>query len=217
MIYQNELIRQMHWLETRSRFEQDSAVSKELMDVIEDPFLEPNQFNAKAFDKFELNEIFQYLKQSHVIYLNHTLPKIGNTVHQLYAKFGGEFKALKGFLFYLETHRISLIKHIMHEEQVLFLFVENLLKGTYSEQHKNFVLTHFLHTHNNEIVLQLDHLKAQLTAIHNELQFELSFQILFDQLANFQHDLEVHGLIEDQVFIDKILSFIQVNFNEHGA
>jgi hypothetical protein len=24
-------------------------------------------------------------------------------------------------------------------------------------------------------------------------------------------------LIEDQVFIDKILSFIQVNFNEHGA
>jgi iron-sulfur cluster repair protein YtfE (RIC family) len=202
MIYQNELIRQMHWLETRSRFEQDSAVSKELMDVIEDPFLEPNQFNAKAFDKFELN---------------HTLPKIGNTVHQLYAKFGGEFKALIGFLLYLDAHRVSLIKHIMHEEQVLFLFVENLLKGNYSEQHKNFVLTHFLHTHNNEIILQLDHLKAQLTAIHNELQFELSFQILFDQLANFQHDLEVHGLIEDQVFIDKILSFIQVNFNEHGA
>ena len=47
-----------------------------------------------------------------------------------------------------------------------------------------------------------------------ELKGNLVFQILFDQLDNFQFDLMIHGLIEDNVFMQKVLNYTHINFEQ---
>ena len=75
----------------------------------------------------------------------------------------------------------------------------------HKESQKQFVLEHFLNTHNDNILLYLDDLKNDLLAVDPNLKSNLSFAILFNQMDLFQRDLRIHNLIEDEVFIPKLL------------
>lgn len=207
-----EKIDALQWQTIRERFETTQNVPVELLDQIENVFINAEEFEPGQFERFSLSEIFDYLKQSHIHYLDVYLPKIENTLHQLYSKFGDRYFSIRILLVFLEKYKAELVKHILYEEQVLFMFVERLLKGEYSSQNKNFVINHFLHTHNDNVIIHLDELKKDLITFDEELKNNVAFQVLFHQLDSFQHDLTVHGLIEDNVFIDKILDYIHTRF-----
>lgn len=201
-----------HWMAIRKRLENIDSLSKEFLDQLEATFLDVDQFDARQFDAFPLAEIFSYLKTSHVYYLEIWLPKIENTLQELTVKFGNKYLSVQVLRMFLRKYKTELINHIEHEEQVLFAFVEGMLQGTYSTEKKNFVISHFLHTHNDNVVLHLDELKKDLCTFDAELKNNMVFQVLFNQLSIFQSDLLVHGLIEDSVFMKKVLNYIGTNF-----
>lgn len=204
--------RQLYWERLKERLLISKTVSKAFKSQLKELFLETQNFKESDFDQFELSEILAYLKESHQYYLNVAMPKIENTLDQLCGKFKAQYLSLGILNIFLEKYKTQLKKHIDLEEKVLFLFVENLLEGSFSKQNKDFVFNHFLHTHNDNVILHLVELKNDLMTLDPELKGNLVFQILFDQLNNFQFDLMVHGLIEDTIFIQKVLSYTHIHF-----
>lgn len=185
----------------------NTEIPVKLRDLIEISLNDPNSFNAEEYDAFSLEEIFIYLKASHQFYLNVWIPKIENTLLQMRTKFGNEYWSVRLLLLFVNSYKKELLEHIDQEEQVLFSFVEKLLRNEQCPGHQDLVLNHFIHTHNDNVVIQLEELRKDILTFDEDLQGNLFFEVLFNQLSVFQRDLMVHGLIEDHVFIDKVVAY----------
>lgn len=198
--------------EVSKRFNPQFSVSDRLKELLTKLHQQPELYTQELFHDFELKEIYTYLKASHVYYLESWLPKINQTAFQLKSNYGNEFLAVQILTLFLERYQLELEQHIAYEEQVLFNFVGELLNGKYSSDKKDFVINHFLFTHNDNVIVHLTELKEDLMKFETGLRENLVFQVLFTQLEIFQNDLLIHGLIEDEVFIPKVLNHIHENF-----
>ena len=198
--------------EVSKRFNQQFSVSDGLKELLTKLHQQPELYAQESFHDFELKEIYVYLKASHVYYLESWLPKINQTAFQLKSNYGNEFLAVQILTLFLERYQLELELHIAREEQVLFNFVGELLNAKYSSEKKDFVINHFLFTHNDNVIVHLTELKEDLMKFESGLKDNLVFQVLFTQLEIFQNDLLIHGLIEDEVFIPKVLNHIHENF-----
>lgn len=185
----------------------NSDIPQRLKDLLESSLNDPDAFNAEQFEEFSLEEIFIYLKASHQFYLDVWIPKIENTLLQMRSKFGNEYWSVRLLLLFVNSYKKELLEHIEQEEQVLFSFVEKMLRNEQCSGHQDLVLNHFIHTHNDNIIIQLEELRNDILTFDEDLQGNLFFEVLFNQLSVFQRDLMIHGLIEDQVFIGKVVEF----------
>jgi hypothetical protein len=62
------------------------------------------------------------------------------------------------------------------------------------------------------VIVHLAELKDDLLKFDKALESNFAFHILFNQLEIFQRDLLIHGLIEDDIFIPKMLKYISDHF-----
>jgi iron-sulfur cluster repair protein YtfE (RIC family) len=115
-----------------------------------------------------------------------------------------DYWSVKLLILFIQAYKQKLVEHIEEEEKVLFSFVNHLIAGKKCENSAEFILDHFIQTHNDNIVIQLAELKKDLYTFDEELKDNLILGVLFNQLNIFQKDLMVHGLIEDHVFLQKI-------------
>lgn len=198
--------------EVANRFNEKFSVSAEFKNVLARLHEQPELYDSNLFSAFQLNEIYTYLKASHVYYLESWLPKINQTATQLKSNSESDFLAVQVLALFLERYQSELEQHIANEEHILFNFVGELLNGIYSTEKKDFVINHFLFTHNDNVIVHLTELKEDLMKFDLGLKDNLAFQVLFTQLEIFQKDLLIHGLIEDEVFIPKMLDYIHENF-----
>jgi len=200
--------------EITNRFTKQEVVSAEFIEILTNLHLQTDSYDLSLFDRFALNEVFTYLSASHSYYLKTWLPKINQTVFQLKQTSGKDFMAVQLMTLFLEKYQLDLERHIAYEEQVLFSFVREMLLGKYSAEKKDFVINHFLFTHNDNVIVHLKELKEDLVKFETGLNENLVFQVLFNQLEIFQNDLLIHGLIEDEVFIPKVLDYIEAHFEK---
>lgn len=207
-----EIKHRSSWLITKAKLAEEAMISDDFIHELELLFFDQQDFDEKAFQAYPLPEILRYLRVSHEVYQDVLLPQIEHTLISLSAQFGLQYPALAALLVFIERYKLELQQHMLIEEQVLFSFVDKMLKGIYSQETKQLVLEHFLYSHNDDVFLALDDLKADIVAVHSGLSENLPFKLLFEQLENFQHDLMIHGLIEDHVFIQKIIAYGQFYF-----
>lgn len=184
-------------------------LSVDFITKLEQTLVAPDSFLASDFDHAPLVEVYNYLTISHDVFLNHWLPKIEQTVDVLNRSYGSQYLAVRVLQLFLDKYRVELVKHIQEEEQVLFAYIDQLLKGQSCPKAQQLSVTHFLNTHNDNVVLHLDALKKDLVLFHQDLEKNIIFQVLFNQLNLFQNELQVHGLIEDQVLIPKVLHYLE--------
>ncbi len=201
--------RHLIWNSIQVKLIESRLISEDFIQELEFVFFDPQLFNQRNFEAFNLTEILAYLELSHESYLNVQLPKIENTLEQLCSKFNTQHFSLGLLRLFIERYKTDLTEHILLEDRLLFAFVKDVLKGNFDPKRKRQVITHFLHTHNDNIILALDELKSDLLLLDNDLGNNLAFSVLFDQLEFFQADLMIHGLIEDRVFIQKIINLPQ--------
>lgn len=200
------------WLITKAKLTEDSMISDDFIRELESLFCDHHDFDEKAFQTYSLPEILYYLRVSHEVYQDVLLPQIESTLVSLATQFGPQYPALGGLVVFIERYKWELQQHMLIEEQVLFSFADKMLKGVYSRANSQVVLEHFLYSHNDDVFLALDDLKADLVAVHRGLAANAAFKLLFEQLEDFQHDLMMHGLIEDHVFIQKIIAYSNLHF-----
>ncbi|MEX1002888.1 MAG: hemerythrin domain-containing protein [Crocinitomicaceae bacterium] len=163
-------------------------------------------FKVEAFEGFDVDEILIYLKASHKFYLGVWIPKLENTLLQMHTKMSNQFWSVKLLSLFLNAYKKELVHHIEEEEEILFAYVDRLLAGENSDPYKEMAISHFVNTHNDNVVIHLEDLKRDILTFDKELAGDLTFEVLFNQLSVFQEDLFVHGLIEDQVFLPKVLA-----------
>ncbi len=171
----------------------------------------PNSFNSRLFDNFSLNDVLYFLQKSHLEYLNVWYPKIESIAKDIQLEKGTNELTLTLNTF-LVNYFNELSNHINFEEKVLYNFVSKLLNGTYIESEKMFVLNHFLETHSHAIEDDLISIQKRLINIDDSIKNDTLFQNLFELFNLIHNDLQVHGLIEEEVFMDKIHQYIDANF-----
>ena len=187
-----------------NRYDQNQ-INPNLQQSLEAVMSNADNFDKADFMQFEMKEIFDYLKLSHQYYLDVWIPKLENTLAQLHAKLRKDYWSINLLTLSLNAYKKELVLHIEQEEKVLFAFVEKLLSGQECEGLKDLVLNHFIQTHDDNVILEINNLKREVLSIDAELEGNLIVEVLFNQLEIFQADLKVHGLIEDEVFLQKVI------------
>lgn len=163
------------------------------------------EFQPQNFQSYSLSEIFNYLKASHDYYLNTCIPQLENTLVQLIKKAAVNHRSTQLYFLLLNNYKNELIDHIEKEERVLFAYVQNKLDGQEASEVDTYAINYFLNSHNDNVVLEIDQLKADMLKQNTALSNEFSFEMLFRQLEFLQRDLAIHALIEDHVFIPMLL------------
>jgi len=193
------------------RFNNLTVLPESFFNVFYKTIQNPKSFNSKLFNDFCLNDILYFLQKSHLEYLNVWYPKIESISKDIQLK-----KDTNELTLTLNTFLVNyfneLSNHINFEEKVLYNFVTKLLNGTYIESEKMFVLNHFLETHSHAIEDDLISIQKRLINIDDSIKKDSLFQNLFELFNLIHNDLQVHGLIEEEVFMDKIHQFIDNNF-----
>jgi regulator of cell morphogenesis and NO signaling len=193
------------------RFDVTSQLSDEFFKLFYEGIKSPKDFDISSFKALSLKEILEYLKKSHNEYLTLWFPKIENLIRELQQELGVNdvTLALQSFVV---NYANELNNHINFEEKVLYNFVQKLINGVYIEKEKMFVLNHFLETHNHDVANELTTIQKVILNKSPELKDNKLIVELFEQMNIVQNDLEVHGIIEDDILIEKIHSFISENF-----
>jgi regulator of cell morphogenesis and NO signaling len=204
MNIQNQFQQETYLENTAKRFSQGN-LNSELNSHITSLLAGEEVFQTKSFQSFSLKEVFDYLQVSHDYYLNTCIPQLENTLIQFIVKSTANHRSTQFYMLLLNNYKNELIDHIEKEECVLFTYVNNMLKGKTVSVVDTYAINHFLNSHNDNVVLEIDQLKADLLSQNLELSDEFSFSMLFRQLEFLQRDLAVHALIEDHVFIPMVL------------
>ncbi len=173
--------------------------------------INPNTFNNGLFNVFSLKDVLYYLQKSHVEYLNVWYPKIETITNKIQKQIGVNELTLTLNTF-LVNYFNELSNHINFEEKVLYNFVNKLLNNIYVESEKVFVLNHFLETHSHAIEDDLLSIQKRLINLNPDIKNNSNFVELFNLFKLLHNDLKIHGLIEDEVLIDKIYQYIDNHF-----
>ncbi len=193
------------------RFDNSSELKTEFFNEFYKGIVEPENFGGEIFKTLSLEVILNFLKKSHTEYLTLWFPKIEGLAKQLQEEIGVNDLTLTLHTF-LVNYSNELNNHINFEEKVLYNFVQKLLKGVYVETEKMFVLNHFLETHNHDVANDLDTIKKILLNKQPDLLNNNTAKELFNQMALIHNDIEVHGIVEDEILMEKIHSYIAQNF-----
>lgn len=193
------------------RFNSPQQLEEEFFNVLYAALLNPDKFDINSFSGFSLREVLEYLKKSHNEYLTIWFPQIENLVKEVKDELGVNDVTLTLKSFVVNYYN-ELTNHINFEEKVLYNFVEKLLEGSYVEKEKVFVLNHFLETHNHDVSDELMVIQKVLINKDPALKNNAKINVLFEKLNLIQNDLAVHGMIEDELLISKIHTYIQDKF-----
>jgi iron-sulfur cluster repair protein YtfE (RIC family) len=179
-------------------------------------YQDASQFKVELFQPFGLEDIHAYLKASHAYYIGSCLPEIETLSQQLESELGRENPLSEKIHDFVKDYKAELYEHIEVEEQIILKFVQDILNGQYDKGNRDFFFNHFLHTHNDEIISHLDSLYQEIEEKDQNLKANPTLQGLFKALNSLRKDLEVHNLIEDEIFVLKTLDYVNSRYPEEA-
>lgn len=150
--------------------------------------------------KISVESLMNYLKNAHHYFLDFQLPTIRRKLLEaIDCSMDNEvtFLILKFFDVYVQEVR----NHMNYEDQYVFTYVENLLKG---QKDENYNISMFVSLHNH-IDEKLTELKNSIIKYYpdNKKAYVMN-AVLFD-IFNCEKDLASHNEVEDYLFVPAVL------------
>ncbi len=164
-------------------------------------YLHPEAFDAKDFKGYDLKTILQYLRITHNYYLDSRLPEIEQTIGQLTLS-NAPTPLVKRVVLFFSAYRTKLHQHIEKEEKGILNHVENVLRG---ENGDKTIVEDFLKEH-DDIDSILTYVNELLSTEYLEQNMSL-ISLLSAQIELLMIDLYIHGRVEEEVFIPKVLNY----------
>jgi len=173
---------------------------------------EEKPFSAIDFEAFPIELVVEYIKRTHVYYLEKKLPEIEQSIFLLSGLYASHHPILATLQNFFHAYSEDLTAHIQAEETTLLPYIAVLSK----------CLSNPLH-YSEYIMSSAEYSVEKFLAAHHDTEDELAdirdairlyeppvtnaslYRILLTQLQTFEQDLCVHAHIEDLVLIPKAL------------
>lgn len=163
---------------------------------------------SNYLDKISVKSLIEYLKQSHIYFLDYQFPAIRRKLLEaLDCSQSGEVSYL--ILKYYDEYISELRKHMQHENRKVFVYVDDLLKG---KRTPSYSISQFARAHSS-IDVKLQELKNIIIKYYAPTEKEELLNTVLYDIFTGEKDLRLHNGVENELFVpavkileDKVLS-----------
>lgn len=161
-------------------------------------------------EKHELQSIYMidllsYLKASHLYYLDDRFPHIEEHLNRIIDACGQKYGPMLSHFY--DEYKQEVIRHIQYyEEEVVFPYIEALLKGEHTDSYK---IDEFEHNHTNIQDTLDDMMNILLKYLPGDILPKERMEISYD-IIELSDDLSRHSLIEERILIPCVESLENV-------
>ncbi len=161
-------------------------------------------------EKHELQSIYMidllsYLKASHLYYLDDRFPHIEEHLNRIIDACGQKYGPMLSHFY--DEYKQEVIRHIQYyEEEVVFPYIEALLKGEHTDSYK---IDEFEHNHTNIQDTLDDMMNILLKYLPGDILPKERMEISYD-IMELSDDLSRHSLIEERILIPCVESLENV-------
>lgn len=157
-----------------------------------------NSFRPKAEElkQIDMSDLLHYLKASHKYYLNERFPHIEEHLQHIIEACGQKYGPMLSHFY--DEYKQEVMRHIQYyEEEVVFPYIEALLKGQRTDTYD---INEFEHNHTNIQDTLDDMMNILLKYLPDDILPKERIEISLD-IMELSDDLNRHSLIEDCVLI----------------
>jgi regulator of cell morphogenesis and NO signaling len=173
----------------------------ELMEV----YADVRCFDEQSFARHSLFAILEYLERTHLFYEMSLLPKMEQAIVGVKRLFPDH--PISDLLdIFFRNYKNELLEHIDIEERDLFPYARRLSHGGSS---RDYSVKEFQVVHNHRIEDALNHILSVVETDYPEVARSFAYRTFRNLLEQFRLDLHIHHLIEDRVFLQKLLTLEQ--------
>jgi len=189
----------------------EKKISTDFFLVIINTFHDYQYFPAQHLQSFPAKMLINYLKQTHVYYVNNVLPTIENQIENMEANCEVNGETLTLLHNFFKEYRNELVGHIKREEQVVYPYVMELDKALQTghsttdllEKMKDYTLTNYKEEHEN-VEEKLYDLKNLIIKYLPETKTDNYCHLVLRELFELQRDLSNHSRIENLILLPKV-------------
>ncbi|MFO7864285.1 MAG: hemerythrin domain-containing protein [Salinivirgaceae bacterium] len=176
-------------------------IDTEFFTAIINIYLNPDIINHQALSNVPVSELVAYLKKTHQYYLTYALPLIDDKLTRLTTSCKTVCIGIKAIKTFYDKYKNELLTHINYEEEVVFPYIDQLLKKSETEKHYSIGIFEKEHTN---IEQKINDLKT-LIIKHLDPTFDANAcnEFLFE-LTRFENDITDHARIEDILLIPEV-------------
>ena len=182
---------------TVARLHEENKLDADFFLELVNMFSNGDYFPTEQLSTFPVPLIIDYLKKTHIYYLQTRLPEMEQMIDHLFKNSSSPIsQLLKGFFsrFQRETYG-----HILKEESELFPYLLQLYNGETKTKGK--AIENHLNSHDHEVEDELLEMKKKIVEQHSDAEQLLPFRLLLHQMDLFENDLRVHAKVEDDILI----------------
>ncbi|GAB5538387.1 MAG: hypothetical protein Salg2KO_04900 [Salibacteraceae bacterium] len=157
-------------------------------------------FRAERFNVYSIYTILEYLERTHAFYEATLLPKLEQAIHGIKKLFPDHIinDVLTRFF---NDYRSDLLRHIETEESRLFPYARRLAHGGNA---RDYSVEAFEANHTHEVEDSLDKVINVIETNYPEVARSFAYRSFKIMLEQFRLDLEIHHLIEEEVFLNML-------------
>lgn len=186
------------------------GVNAEFVFALLEAFQDRKTFDVRAFDRFRLDVIVDYVRKTHRYYLDRKMPEIEQSIHLLLRAYPEAHPLLVILNEFYAFYRNHLNTHIEVEESQLLPYIVHLEKvddgkASFQAYPSAYSLSRFMVHHQDTEDDLADVRKAMLNYSPPPTN-ETLYRILLSQLEVLEKDLAVHALIEDEVLLPRAMA-----------
>lgn len=173
-------------------------------------FQDTKAFERKAFDRFRLETIIDYIRKTHEYYLHRKLLEIEQSIHLLLRAYPEAHPLLVILSDFYASYKEHLSHHIDVEETQLLPYILHLQKvedgkASFQAYPGSYSLSRFL-VHHQDTEKDLEEVRLAMQRYSPPPTNETPYRILLSQLEVLEKDLAVHTLIEEEVLLPRALA-----------
>lgn len=165
------------------------------------------------FRDVPIQAIMDFLSKTHDYYLDKKLPEIEQSFYHLFLQYKDTHPLLILLSNFFIAYKKELTKHIQREEEILFPYIQSLIKarcqGFKSDElleiMKSYSIGTFIAEHND---MESDLANVRKVIVDYSPAYSITpfpYRIFLIQLHLFENDLRKHAQIEDEVLVPKAL------------
>jgi regulator of cell morphogenesis and NO signaling len=199
-------------IDSRKSIKNWSGNTSFLLDIL-NCFHQCKDASIKDFELYQVPVLVDYLQRSHRYYIEQRLPELEEAIWGVYRTHCLNNRVLKILYEFFELYREDLESHFEYEEKYLFPYSKLLHQEAYYCKYSPVAAVYISQFSAAEFVATHDDMKADAKVIQDALlsfkadeNLDPSVAHVLNLLKDFQHDLAVHGKIEDHVLVPKLMN-----------